>query len=101
MEVNEGKGNRRKLRLVAKQMVIEAIAGNVTAQTAIRDTLDGKPAQTIVGDPERPIEHAHSLDTLELARRIVYQLDLAQRQPRQLEVLDVESESVTQGESGT
>ncbi len=37
----------RKLRLVANSMYQEAINGNVAAQTAIRDTLDGKPAQAV------------------------------------------------------
>ncbi len=37
----------RKLRAVANSMYEEAMDGNVTAQVAIRDTMDGKPAQAV------------------------------------------------------
>lgn len=57
------KKGTRKLRLVANRMVRDAIRGNTTAQTAIRDTLDGKPAQAIEVD--------HQITITAIERRIV------------------------------
>ncbi len=44
----------QKLDALAEAMHNQAMAGDVSAFTAIRDTMDGKPPQAIVGDDEHP-----------------------------------------------
>ncbi len=69
----DAKGTR-KLRLVAESMYNEAMDGNVTAQVAIRDTLDGKPAQAlhVSGDPDNPLLVA--VEDSEITRRLASML---------------------------
>lgn len=44
------------LERLADQLVAEGLDGNVVALKEIGDRLDGKPAQTIAGDNEQPLE---------------------------------------------
>ncbi|HDZ37112.1 MAG TPA: hypothetical protein ENH62_02295 [Marinobacter sp.] len=68
----------RKLRAVANRMMDDAIAGVTAAQTAIRDTYDGKPAQALT--VEAHVEHQHSLlDEAEVNRRLASMLYQADR----------------------
>ena len=51
------KGQKSKrLELLADQLVQEGLDGNVVALKEIGDRLDGKPAQTVAGDPDQPME---------------------------------------------
>lgn len=54
----EGSGGKKtkKLTLIANALVDKACAGDVSAIKEVGDRVDGKPAQAIVGDPERPLE---------------------------------------------
>lgn len=51
-------GDGETLRSIASQLVQNAINGDRLAITEIRDTLDGRPAQsvTVAGDPDAPLE---------------------------------------------
>ena len=53
-EEDEATG-RKKLRALAEKLRDRALEGDVTALKEIGDRLDGKPAQTIAGDPENPL----------------------------------------------
>ena len=82
----------RKLRAVANRMFKDAIAGVTAAQTAIRDTYDGKPAQAlqVTGDPSQPL--LGGMDEAELVRRLgslLYRADQARLGP----ILDITPES--------
>ena len=51
------KGDTTKpLERLADQLVQEGLAGNVVALKEIGDRLDGRPAQTVAGDPDQPME---------------------------------------------
>ena len=51
----EKKGKKlKKLNVLAANLVDKAIGGDVPAMKEVGDRLDGKPAQTIAGDPENP-----------------------------------------------
>jgi hypothetical protein len=52
-DLKEGEGET--LRKVAEALLDRAIAQDVTAIKETRDTLDGKPTQTIAGDQDNPI----------------------------------------------
>lgn len=53
LAVNEdAPDGRKKLRVIAEQLVAAAAGGDVTAIREVADRLDGKPAQAIVGDDE-------------------------------------------------
>jgi hypothetical protein len=54
-EIHEGETT--KLRKVAENLVHAGIAGDVQAIKEIRDTIDGKPAQAIIGgdDDDKPV----------------------------------------------
>lgn len=52
MEIAEAEGNPRSLRVVARRLLDKAIEGDVSAIREVGDRLDGKPAQSIGGDPE-------------------------------------------------
>lgn len=51
-------GDGETLRRIAEQLVQNAINGDRLSITEIRDTLDGRPAQsvTVAGDPDAPLE---------------------------------------------
>lgn len=48
-------GEGETLRKVAAALVDKATSGDRKSAMDIRDTLDGKPAQVISGDPENPL----------------------------------------------
>ena len=48
----EGPGGVRKIRMIADKLVEAALNGEVQAIKEIGDRLDGKPAQSIIGDDE-------------------------------------------------
>lgn len=52
-DLKDGEGET--LRKIAAALLDEA-ATSLKAKTELRDTLDGKPAQMIVGDSDNPIE---------------------------------------------
>lgn len=52
-EANEH--SKRTLRKIAEALIDEAIKGNVPAIKEVADRLDGKPAQTILGDGDSPL----------------------------------------------
>lgn len=47
-----------KLRIIADQLVIKAMSGDLQAVKEIADRLDGKPSQQLElsGDPDKPIQ---------------------------------------------
>lgn len=55
-DLKEGEGET--LRRVAEKLLDNAIAGELNAIKETRDTLDGKPAQsvTVAGDPDNPLK---------------------------------------------
>jgi hypothetical protein len=48
----DGGADPRKMDEMVHAMVAKAIAGDVSAAAFIRDTLEGKPPQAIVGDTD-------------------------------------------------
>lgn len=50
LEIAAAGENQRKLRAIARALLDRAETGDVPAIVQLRDTLDGKPAQTIIGD---------------------------------------------------
>ena len=46
-----GNGNGKKLRLLAKKIVEQALAGDVSAMREIGDRIDGKPHQPVELNP--------------------------------------------------
>lgn len=53
-DIKDGEGET--LRQMAEKLLDRAILdGDLTAIKETRDTLDGKPAQAIVGDPDQPL----------------------------------------------
>ena len=52
------KGEGETLREIASSLLDKARGGDLSATKDVRDTLDGKPAQsvTLAGDPEAPLE---------------------------------------------
>lgn len=50
-------GDGETLRKVAEQLLDKAISSDLSAIKELRDTLDGKPAQsvTLAGDPDNPV----------------------------------------------
>lgn len=56
--------NPDKLRKACEILLDKAEEGDIQAFKEIRDTLDGKPAQTIIGDDENPL-------SIQLIRRII------------------------------
>jgi hypothetical protein len=52
MELAEAGEDHKKLREIAAALIDKAAAGDVQAAVQIRDTLDGKPAQAIIGGEE-------------------------------------------------
>lgn len=60
---HDGKRGQKQISILADRLVHEGINGNVTALTAIRDTLDGKPAQAIEVD--------HQVTVTAIERRII------------------------------
>ena len=47
--------NPKKLRAACEALLDKAVDGDITAFAQFRDTLDGKPAQMIIGDDENPL----------------------------------------------
>ena len=95
------KKGTRKLRLVADRMVRDAIKGNTQAQTAIRDTIDGKPAQSL--SVEGYIDHRHTLtlDDSEIARQLTLYLTREQErlQATAYPLIDVTPGPVTESDT--
>ena len=52
-DLKEGEGET--LRKVCEALLDAAQGGELKAATELRDTLDGKPAQMIVGDADQPL----------------------------------------------
>lgn len=46
---------RKRIELLANRLVDKALEGDVSAIKEIGDRVDGKPAQTISGDPDAPL----------------------------------------------
>lgn len=53
-DLKDGEGET--LRKIASALIDRAMESDLTAIKETRDTLDGKPAQAIVGDPDQPVE---------------------------------------------
>ena len=51
-----------KLPDIAEQLVELAIKGDMPAIKEVADRLDGKPAQSIIGDEENPLEVIHRIE---------------------------------------
>jgi hypothetical protein len=68
------------LRVIAKQVVADAVAGNYTAIAEIANRLDGRPAQDVhvSGDDGGPV-NVNTISDLELARRVLFDLHQAER----------------------
>lgn len=47
--------NPKKLRAACEALLDKAVDGDIAAFSQFRDTLDGKPAQMIIGDDENPL----------------------------------------------
>lgn len=45
----------KRIRAAAEQLLDKAAAGEPWAIKELRDTLDGKPTQTVAGDAENPL----------------------------------------------
>jgi hypothetical protein len=54
----------QRLRRIAERLLDQAEEGNIAAIKAIGDRLDGKPAQTISGDPENPLTVISKIERL-------------------------------------
>lgn len=54
--VAEGQGVEAGLDKCADQLVAAAVKGEQWALRELGDRVDGKPAQTIAGDPDAPLE---------------------------------------------
>lgn len=48
----------KRLRLVARKLVDQAEAGDVSAIREINDRIDGKVTQPLAGDPDNPLQHS-------------------------------------------
>jgi hypothetical protein len=57
----DGNGKTR-LRSIAEKLVELAECGEIHAIKEIADRLDGKPAQTIVGESESPLKMVHCIE---------------------------------------
>lgn len=55
-EERSGGHKVKRVALIAEAWVLKAMGGDVQAIKEIRDSVDGKPTQTIAGDPERPLQ---------------------------------------------
>ena len=51
----------KRLRDAAEKLLDLAAAGEQWAVQMLADRLDGKPAQTILGDPDEPIKIIHEI----------------------------------------
>jgi hypothetical protein len=56
--INEAGADREVLLDIAKALLAKALEGDLAAIKEVRDTLDGKPAQsvTVGGDPDNPLQ---------------------------------------------
>jgi hypothetical protein len=52
MELAAAGEDHKKLRQIAAALIEKAVSGDVQAAVQVRDTLDGKPAQAIIGGDE-------------------------------------------------
>lgn len=68
-QVEHGKKIKR-LRLMARKMVDEALGGNVVAMKEIADRIDGRPAQAVAveGNADKPIEHKLTVEFVSASR---------------------------------
>lgn len=68
-QIEHGKKIKR-LRLVARKMVDEALDGNVVAMKEIADRIDGRPAQSVAveGNSHKPIEHKLTVEFVSTSR---------------------------------
>ena len=55
MEINKAGTDHKSLRRVAAKLIEKAENGDMNAIKELADRLDGRPAQTVQGDPERPV----------------------------------------------
>lgn len=62
-DLKDGEGET--LRQVAEALIDKALSADLTAIKETRDTLDGKPAQMLIGDSDNPLVFQ------EIERRIV------------------------------
>jgi hypothetical protein len=53
-----------RLRRIAERLLDQAEEGNLYAMKELGDRLDGKPAQTISGDPENPLTVISKIERL-------------------------------------
>lgn len=65
MELAEAGENHKALRLIAKTLIATATGGDVQAAREIRDTLDGKPAQSVEMSGALTLTHEEALGELE------------------------------------
>ena len=77
----DGKRGAKQISILADRLVREGRNGNITALTAIRDTLDGKPAQAVEVD--------HQVTVTAIERRII------DTRP----VIDLIAEDITESEA--
>jgi len=69
---------RDDLKRVADVLVLKALDGDMSAIKEIFDRIEGKPKQTIAGDPENPLTlEAYELTDTERSARIAALLDQA------------------------
>lgn len=52
---------REALDDLAEKFLLACDSGDISAFKDLADRLDGKPTQTIGGDPENPIGHSHAV----------------------------------------
>lgn len=54
--------DKTKLRRIAEKTVEMAMGGDIAAIKEIGDRLEGKPAQTIAGDEDNPLNLVHTIE---------------------------------------
>jgi len=63
-DLKEGEGET--MRKIASVWIDKAQAGDAMIGKELRDTLDGKPAQTIAGDPDAPLQTVSRVELIAL-----------------------------------
>lgn len=59
----------KALNAIAEVLTEKALEGDLAAIKELGDRLDGKPAQTIGGDPESPLTLRQVIESLPIVRR--------------------------------
>jgi hypothetical protein len=62
-----GSSRAEALDLLAEKLLLNCEQGDMTALKELGDRLDGKPAQTIAGDPDNPLQLSGTLNVLGVA----------------------------------